>query len=87
MTRLSAPAKENARAPPAPGADAWLTFAASPTFALMAWIATKAAAPVAFCSSETMPPIGSMTAMYLLMSFFHLPPWLRFVSRRPGHVS
>ena len=87
MTTLSAPDKGTARASPARGAGAWLTLAASPTFALMAWIAAEAAAPVAFCSSETMPPIGSMTAMYLLMSFFHLPPWLRFVSRRPGHVS
>ena len=26
-------------------------------------------------------PIDSMTAMYLLMSFFHLPPWLKLVRR------
>ena len=28
-------------------------------------------------------PIDGMTAMYLLMSLFHLPPWLRLARRRP----
>ena len=27
-------------------------------------------------------PLGGMVPMYLLMSLFHLPPWLRLVSRR-----
>jgi hypothetical protein len=26
-------------------------------------------------------PIGGMTAMYLLMSVFHLPPWLKLRTR------
>jgi hypothetical protein len=66
------------------GAAGWLTLAASPTFALMAWIAANHAPPIAFCSSgSSIPPIDGMTAMYLLMSLFHLSPWLRLASARP----
>jgi hypothetical protein len=40
--------------------------------------------PIAFCSSgSSISPIGGMTAMYLLMSFFHLSPWLELASGRP----
>ena len=55
-----------------------ITLAASPTFALMAWIATKDAPAMALCSSGlTMLPIDGMAAMYLLMCLFHLSPWLK----------
>jgi hypothetical protein len=27
-------------------------------------------------------PLSGMTAMYLLMSAFHLPPWLRLIASR-----
>ena len=66
------------------GAAGWLALAASPTFALMAWIAATDARPMALCSSGPgIVPIGGMTAMYLLMCLFHLPPWLKLASRRP----
>ncbi|HVY14905.1 MAG TPA: hypothetical protein VHB27_06745 [Rhodopila sp.] len=55
----------------------WLTLAASPTFAVMAWIAAKDASPMPFCASGSSLPIDGMAAMYALMSFFHLPPWLK----------
>lgn len=59
-----------------------LAFAASPTFALMAWVGASDAAPMALCSSSVLPMEG-MTAMYLLMSLFHLSPWLKLASGHP----
>jgi len=46
----------------------------------------------AFAGSADMPcmalqdvsPINGMALMYLLMSAFHLPPWLKLVARRSG---
>ena len=67
-----------------PGCDAvgWLAFAASPAFALMAWLAAHHATAMALCTAgPAILPIDSMTAMYLLMSVFHLSPWLRLASR------
>jgi hypothetical protein len=67
----------------APGIARWLCLAASPTFALMAWIAAHHASPMMLCSSGPgMLPMGGMSAMYLLMSLFHLPPWLKLASSR-----
>ncbi len=41
-------------------------------------------APIALCSSgSSIVPIEGMTAMYLLMSLFHLSPWLKLASGRP----
>lgn len=55
----------------------WLGLAASPTFALMALIGTVDAPSLGLCTAGTrMLPIDGMTAMYVLMSLFHLPPWL-----------
>jgi hypothetical protein len=71
--------KANASAGQARGTTGWLAFAASPTFALMAWIAANDASPMAFCSSSFLP-LDGMTVMYLLMSLFHLSPWLKLVS-------
>lgn len=63
------------------GVAGWLCLAASPAFAAMAWIGPGD--PMALCASGPgMPPMDGMTAMYLLMSLFHLPPWLVLVSRR-----
>lgn len=50
---------------------AWIALAASPTFALMAWV--EAGDMAALCSAGS--GIGSMSMMYLLMSLFHLPAW------------
>lgn len=60
----------------------WLGLAASPTFTLMALIATIDAPPPALCAaSARLLPIGGMIAMYVLMSLFHLPPWLKLTGR------
>lgn len=60
----------------------WLGLAAAPSFALMAWIsATGAPQPTMGSSTEPLS-IGGMAWMYLLMSIFHLSPWLNLASRR-----
>jgi hypothetical protein len=62
----------------------WLRLAASPCFACMA-IVVAHAAPAGLCS--VVPPglpVGGMAAMYLLMSLFHLSPWLALVPGRGG---
>jgi hypothetical protein len=66
------------------GAARYLGLAAAPTFALMAlWSAiTTSGTPDPFCMAMQNPSsLGGMTVMYLLMSAFHLTPWLRLVSR------
>lgn len=84
MTTSSAANKGSARARQARGVPDWLALAASPTFALMAWIAANDATPMALCSpGSSILPIDGMTAMYLLMSLFHLPPWLKLASGSP----
>jgi hypothetical protein len=82
---MASPAnQESAKAWHARGAAGWLTLAASPTFALMARLAANDAPPIGLCSSaSSFLPIGGMTAMYLLMSLFHLSPWLKLASGRP----
>ena len=84
MTTSSAANKGSARTRQARDAAGWLALAASPTLALMAWIAANNAPPIAFCSSgSSIPPIDAMTVMYVLMSLFHLSPWLKLASGRP----
>jgi len=63
------------------GGAGWLALAASPTFAAMAWIAAAETPAMPLCSAAPgVLPIDGMTAMYLLMSLFHLSPWLRLAS-------
>jgi hypothetical protein len=58
-------------------AAGWLALAASPSFALMAGVAASDAHPIALCSRGLgILQIDGMTAMYVLMSVFHLRPWL-----------
>ena len=65
------------------GAARWLSLAAAPTFAAMA-LATEipgGGAPDALCvAMHGALPLGGMAWMYLLMSLFHLPPWLRLAA-------
>jgi hypothetical protein len=60
-----------------------LCFAAAPTFALMAMLKVVTGGADAICSSvQAAPALDGMAAMYLIMSAFHLQPWLRLLS---GH--
>jgi hypothetical protein len=65
------------------GAAAWLSLAATPTFAVMALLATvhDGSMPDMMCSGGG-SPLSGMVTMYALMSAFHLGPWLRLLSRR-----
>jgi hypothetical protein len=59
----------------------WLSLAAAPTFAVMALLtALLGTAPDMLCSAMHASPLGGMVPMYLLMSAFHLAPWLRLIS-------
>ena len=61
-----------------------LSLAAAPSFALMAAIGAGGAPHAALCAAGASGlPIDGMTAMYLLMSLFHLPPWLTLAFGRP----
>jgi hypothetical protein len=60
-----------------------LGLAAAPTFALMGWISAVGSPGMTMCSAvPTFVPINDMALMYLLMSFFHLSPWLKILSAR-----
>jgi hypothetical protein len=63
---------------PALRAADWLCLAAAPTFAIMALLTAVlgAAQPDMHCSAAGMIP------MYLLMSAFHSPPWLKLIFGR-----
>jgi hypothetical protein len=83
MTTVSAANNQNSRTWQTRGAAGWLALAASPTFALMAWIAANDTSPMTLCASDSrILPIDGMTAMYLLMGLFHLAPWLKLASGR-----
>ncbi|RWC43003.1 MAG: hypothetical protein EOS55_23795 [Mesorhizobium sp.] len=68
------------------GIAGWLCLAAAPTFAVMALLSClQAGDAVMLCmgsSPLTGPSLTGMPAMYLLMSAFHLAPWLRVISGR-----
>ncbi len=67
------------------GADFWLRLAAAPTFAIVGLMTAALGSGTAdmLCSAmHHASPLGGMVPMYLLMSAFHLPPWLKLVSKR-----
>jgi hypothetical protein len=66
------------------GATDWLCLAAAPTFAIMALLTGVGGGPAdMLCSAaQHASPLSGMVPMYLLMSAFHLAPWLKLISRR-----
>jgi hypothetical protein len=76
--------KENGRAKPGRrlGAVDWLSLAATPTFSLMALVSATGGGAEMLCSStmQDLLPLSGMAVMYVLMSVFHLAPWLRLIS-------
>jgi len=63
----------------------WLRLAATPAFAIMALLSGLMPGPMDYlCSAGTAAPVTGMAAMYLLMSVFHLPPWLTLIALRRG---
>jgi hypothetical protein len=68
----------------APGVAVWLRLAATPTFAIMALLTgLLGGGPMdLLCSASHGSPLSGMTPMYLLMSAFHSPPWLKLIFGR-----
>jgi hypothetical protein len=64
------------------GAADWLSLAAAPTFAIMALIAGVhgGGGPDLLCSAaHEASPLAGMAPMYVLMSAFHVAPWLKLM--------
>ncbi|HMR30907.1 MAG TPA: hypothetical protein PKA13_07205 [Geminicoccaceae bacterium] len=60
-----------------------ICLAATPTFALMALATAAGGPPDMLCMGmQDTSPLTGMVAMYLAMSVFHLPPWLRLLTGR-----
>jgi len=65
---------------PARGMIDWLCLAASPVFAVMALLAQGDGGTQMICSAVMdASPLSGMVPMYLLMSLFHSPPWLKLI--------
>jgi hypothetical protein len=58
-----------------------LALAASPTFAVMALLTRVFSGDPAemLCSTAHGSPLSGMVTMYLLMSAFHMAPWLKLI--------
>jgi hypothetical protein len=68
-----------------PGFAEWLRLAATPAFAIMALLTGLDGRPAdQLCSSGHWVPLNGMAVMYLLMSAFHSPPWLKLAFGRRG---
>jgi hypothetical protein len=69
------------------GLAKWLCLAATPTFAIMGLLTGLVGSPMdGLCSSELGAPLSGMVPMYLFMSAFHSPPWLKLILGRRGAV-
>jgi hypothetical protein len=83
VTRFTATATDDSLLKPVVYVAGRLGFAATPTFALMAWISAVSSPGMTMCSvASPLVPINDMALMYLLMSLFHLSPWLKLLSHR-----
>jgi hypothetical protein len=71
------------------GAAGWLSLAAAPTFALMALLTVALGSDGAdmLCAAAHLSPLSGMAPMYLLMSAFHFPPWLKLILSRRSEAS
>ena len=81
IDREVAPCQERLEASP----HSWLSLAAAPTFAMMALLTRihgDSMSDMVCSAAQDASPLTGMFAMYLLMSAFHLSPWLRLLSRR-----
>jgi hypothetical protein len=66
----------------------WLGLAAAPTFAAMALLAGLSGGGQAdtLCAAlRDAPLLGGMVPMYMLMSAFHLAPWLKLLHATERH--
>jgi hypothetical protein len=70
------------------GAADWLRLSAAPTFAVMAVLmgVLGGGAPDMLCAHDA-SWLSGMVGMYMLMSAFHLAPWLKLISGRRRKAS
>jgi len=69
------------------GLAKWLGLAATPTFAIMALWSGLGGSPMdGLCWSGHGAPLDGMVTMYLLMSAFHSPLWLKLILGGRGAV-
>ena len=61
------------------GPAQWLCLAATPTFAIMALLTSLGGSPMDSLCSSGRGALSGMVTMYLLMSVFHLRPWLKLI--------
>jgi hypothetical protein len=62
-----------------------LRLAATPTFTVLALLTGLGGTPMdGLCASGHGVPLTGMVTMYLLMSAFHLPPWLSLAGGPAG---
>src|SRR5271155_2549423 len=67
--------------------DCLLSFAAAPTFAIMALITViqgDGMQGMVCAAARNASPLTGMATMYLLMGTFHLAPWLKLIANRRG---
>jgi hypothetical protein len=64
------------------GLAGWLRLAAAPTYTFMAlFIAVFGESPKdMLCMAMHASPLSGMVWMYMLMSIFHVSPWLKLMS-------
>ena len=74
--------KARRRSAAAPRVANALYLAAAPTFAMMALVTAILGEGSSVCSVASPSLLSGMVPMYLLMSTFHLPPWLKLIARR-----
>ena len=79
LSGCDATRSERGHAAALPAAD-WLGLAAAPTFAIMALLTSVLGGGQADVLCSAASPMSGMTAMYLLMSAFHSPPWLKLIA-------
>jgi hypothetical protein len=70
----------------AAGLAKWLCLAATPTFAIMGLLAGLDGSPMDRLCSSGPGALSGMVPMYLFMSAFHAPPWLKLIFGRRGAV-
>ena len=78
MTRFAATGTDDLLLKPVADVAGRLGFAATPTFALIAWISASGSPGMTMCFGADQRHGPDV----LLMSLFHLSPWLKFLSHR-----
>jgi hypothetical protein len=83
MTAQAMERREERFALAALGAATWLRLAAAPTFAIMALLTAIGPQDLLCSAAHGASVFGGMIPMYLLMSAFHVRPWIQLIAGGP----